>query len=162
MESRKPVIDFMKIIHILFFCFIISGCMRKSNLDIIVEYSKEENIEKRLYIFAELKKNRVDISDLYRAFQATRKREERIRLLDLAFALDDGIVFRILRDFELSKLTRREIDSILIIERGDEILLIEKSTGLTLRSELDQESFQILKSSVFMSKYSRVDGVGPK
>lgn len=162
MESRKPVIDFMKIIHILFFCFIISGCMRKSNLDIIVEYSKEENIEKRLYIFAELKKNRVDISDLYRAFQATRKREERIRLLDLAFALDDGIVFRMLRDFELSKLTRREIDSILIIERGDEILLIEKSTGLTLRSELDQESFQILKSSVFMSKYSRVDGVGPK
>ena len=136
--------------------------MRKSNLDIIVEYSKEENIEKRLYIFAELKKNRVDISDLYRAFQATRKREERIRLLDLAFALDDGIVFRMLRDFELSKLTRREIDSILIIERGDEILLIEKSTGLTLRSELDQESFQILKSSVFMSKYSRVDGVGPK
>ncbi len=162
MESRKPVINFMKIIHILFFCFIISGCMRKSNLDIIVEYSKEENIEKRLYIFAELKKNRVDISDLYRAFQATRKREERIRLLDLAFALDDGIVFRMLRDFELSKLTRREIDSILIIERGDEILLIEKSTGLTLRSELDQESFQILKSSVFMSKYSRVDGVGPK
>lgn len=152
-DGKFQIQNNMKIMMTLLFSLAIFSCREKNVKTLVIQCSKERNLAEGLNIFAQIKEKGVSSQTLYEVFEATKNIEEKSRILDISFTLDDPVVFKMLQTFSWKEMKNEEINSILMIERGEKIRHLEKSIDITLDTLLDRDSLRSLSSSRFMKTY---------